>query len=770
MCKVLVSMIIFIVGHLQAYTQNTIPRTDSLRIEILKGKLKQVKGKARVDCLNDISRELFYIPTTFKQSYYYSKLAYTEAKKINYQYGLAFSLMYIGAQMGVSANAADTIRRAISIGENLHNDKILGWAYMRLTSQYAWLHPEEISLFKKALYHFEKAGDAAGQTEAARELSSVYSAKGLYEEAFAYCDKALVASKKKRTHTIGWGHYLVQEILSTMSELYEVVGDYRSAMAYLMEAKQYGIKNKLGWEMPDIIGKMYDKIGNHDSALYLLKKNLAIQNHSFYPKMFLGESYLTARQYEKAKELFMEYKDSLRWQKFYPQLSLNLGQVYEKEGNYTAALPVTKKGVAAVSTTNQLLDGYVLLSGIYHKLGKDDSAYFYMKKYASLKDSVSNSQLLWRLNEKLYRYRRAAEEQRKATELALLQKDILLKGQLLKEQELLKEQKDAAISLLDKDNKLKQQQLEQEALLKEQKDAKISILDKDNKINLQQLKQESLTRKFLFGGLLILLLTGFFIFRTLSLKRKNEKLGRERTENELKLQKLESDKQHSEMLQQATELEMQALRAQMNPHFIFNCLSSINKYIIKNETDAASDYLTRFSRLIRMVLINSQKRMITLEDELDMLRLYLDMERLRFSNAFDYTILFVNTIEPASIFIPPLLLQPFCENAIWHGLMHKEGHGKLDIALSIHNDMLYCTITDNGIGREKAAELKSKSTERQKSLGLKITNNRLALLNQLNREDSYYEMNDIIDGNGKTGGTQVDFRIRYKDVVEEVNV
>ena len=146
---------------------------------------------------------------------------------------------------------------------------------------------------------------------------------------------------------------------------------------------------------------------------------------------------------------------------------------------------------------------------------------------------------------------------------------------------------------------------------------------------------------------------------------------------------------------------MQALRAQMNPHFIFNCLSSINRFILKNESKTASDYLTRFSRLIRMVLINSQKSMIPLEDELQMLRLYLDMERLRFKNSFDYSIIFTNAIETGAIFIPPLLLQPFCENAIWHGLMHKEGQGILNIEFSMKDNILNCIIADNGIGQEK---------------------------------------------------------------------
>src|SRR6185369_2411434 len=112
-----------------------------------------------------------------------------------------------------------------------------------------------------------------------------------------------------------------------------------------------------------------------------------------------------------------------------------------------------------------------------------------------------------------------------------------------------------------------------------------------------------------------------------------------------------------------------------------------------------------------------------------MLGIYLEMERLRFKNSFDYSINFLNAIESDNIFIPPLLLQPFCENAIWHGLMHKDGPGRLDIELSMKNNILHCVITDNGVGRERAAEMKSKTAEREKSMGLKITTERLALFN-----------------------------------------
>jgi sensor histidine kinase YesM len=268
------------------------------------------------------------------------------------------------------------------------------------------------------------------------------------------------------------------------------------------------------------------------------------------------------------------------------------------------------------------------------------------------------------------------------------------------------------------------------------------------------LKHQAFIRNALLGGLLLFILLGIFVYRNLSLKRKNEKLA--------------VKKGQAELQQKVAELEMQALRAQMNPHFIFNCLNSINRFIFKNETKEASDYLTRFSRLIRMVLLHSQKKMVPLEDELEMLKLYLDMERLRFKNAFDYHITTTNAIENSSVFIPPLLLQPFCENAIWHGLMHKDGPGHLNIELNEDNGILNCIITDDGVGREKAEEFKSKSAEKEKSMGLKITTERLSLLNQGTTGGTFYKIEDVRNEHGDIAGTKVELKIRYKENVEEL--
>lgn len=235
----------------------------------------------------------------------------------------------------------------------------------------------------------------------------------------------------------------------------------------------------------------------------------------------------------------------------------------------------------------------------------------------------------------------------------------------------------------------------------------------------------------------------------------------------LKLERSEKEKQLADMRHKTTELEMQALRAQMNPHFIFNCLNAINGFILTNEPETAANYLTKFSRLIRLVLNNSQKRIISLEEELETLGLYLHMERLRFTNSFHYRINCDDTIDALSIFIPPMLLQPFVENAIWHGLLHKEGNGELFINLHRAHDTLHCTITDNGIGRKKAMMLKSKSAEKNKSMGLQITKNRLALLNQDLNGENFFEIQDTQDASGNITGTTVSLKIKIKEAIEE---
>jgi sensor histidine kinase YesM len=223
----------------------------------------------------------------------------------------------------------------------------------------------------------------------------------------------------------------------------------------------------------------------------------------------------------------------------------------------------------------------------------------------------------------------------------------------------------------------------------------------------------------------------------------------------------ELERQHIRQLeqsfeQQLAEIQMMALRAQMNPHFIFNCLNSIQLYTTSNDAAKASDYLNRFSQLIRLVLENSRSERVTLANEMEALRLYLEMEAMRFKDKLRFTIEMDTNLDSDLIEIPPLLLQPYVENAIWHGLMHKPEGGMVGVKVEpMSEDYLRITIADNGIGRAKATELKSLSATRHKSFGMKVTGERISLINRLYQTHTKVQVHDLTDAQGNAAGTEV---------------
>jgi ligand-binding sensor domain-containing protein/anti-sigma regulatory factor (Ser/Thr protein kinase) len=209
--------------------------------------------------------------------------------------------------------------------------------------------------------------------------------------------------------------------------------------------------------------------------------------------------------------------------------------------------------------------------------------------------------------------------------------------------------------------------------------------------------------------------------------------------------------------QQMAELEGKAIRAQMNPHFIFNSLNAIQESIVTEKIDVAYDYLSRFSKLLRMVLDNSDKNLIPLSSELETIRLYLSLEALRFSQSFSYTIESNDMLDKEDIYIPSLLLQPFVENAIWHGLINKEGEKLLQIRFSENEGKLQCVIEDNGVGRERAAQIKEQKLGggRFESKGTKLALQRIEILNRDKPGSATIETIDLWDETGNASGTKV---------------
>ncbi len=212
------------------------------------------------------------------------------------------------------------------------------------------------------------------------------------------------------------------------------------------------------------------------------------------------------------------------------------------------------------------------------------------------------------------------------------------------------------------------------------------------------------------------------------------------------------------------ELEMKALRSQMNPHFIFNSLNSIQKFIWENKQEDASEYLIKFSRLMRQILEYSMSKLITLEQELSTVSLYLELEHRRSNNKFDYNIQVGDNVEATGILVPPLILQPYIENAIWHGLLHKEERGELKISIELMSKAheIRYIIEDNGIGRKRSMELRERKTT---SYGMQITEQRLAIPGQAGRHATV-NVDDLYDGNGNAKGTRITINIPLTDFIK----
>jgi len=256
---------------------------------------------------------------------------------------------------------------------------------------------------------------------------------------------------------------------------------------------------------------------------------------------------------------------------------------------------------------------------------------------------------------------------------------------------------------------------------KELADSKISLAYKD-----QQLVQESNKRQkwiiySLIGGFLLMSLLVYFMFRI----NKEQKLA-----NNL--------------------LALKSMRSQMNPHFIFNALNSVNSFIAVNDERSANRYLSEFSVLMRSVLENSDEDFIPLTKEIELLELYVKLEHNRFKDKFDYNIHIDESILLNEYSIPPMLLQPYIENAIWHGLRYKKEKGKLQISmLQKNNEAITILIEDDGIGREKSIEMKTKNQLKQKSKGMSTIKKRIAILNDMYQDKVSVVVSDAFeDGSG----------------------
>lgn len=229
-----------------------------------------------------------------------------------------------------------------------------------------------------------------------------------------------------------------------------------------------------------------------------------------------------------------------------------------------------------------------------------------------------------------------------------------------------------------------------------------------------------------------------------------------------KLKQIESEqsldakrKELATINQQLAEARLSALQAQMNPHFVFNALNSIKRMILDGDNDIASRYLSKFALMIRMTLNHSKEIFVTLDENIEYLRAYLEMEQLRFDESFTYSISVANNIEAAETPIPSMMMQPLVENAIWHGLMQSQADKKIRIAFTQEDNRLICTVEDNGIGIRQSQKMKEKTKSPHQSVGLDNLRNRIKIMNDKYDMDCSLTMHDLQEIDGEKHGTRV---------------
>lgn len=420
--------------------------------------------------------------------------------------------------------------------------------------------------------------------------------------------------------------------------------------------------------------------------------------------------------------------------------AVNYADYYCAKGDFGKALKY-------LQDYKQLLDSFYLndeaglaetLRDVYAGLGKMDSAYKYARLYANAKDTLHKYDVSTDLTRKEveYEFSKTKDSLRHVEEITseTLKQQQLLSYQRLQELRL----KEASLNLSEKEREIDhlaflqtEAELKSAQLVRDEKEKQLTIAQQEkdlqaSKLKLQQAQlslqsQELASRKrqqmFLVIALALIAALFFFIFRN----HKNKQQAKAQLDAE------RQKAQKAEAVRKMAEFEMHGLRAQLNPHFMFNSLNAIQEQILKLQNESASNYLTNFARMVRQLLENAEHPFISLEKELEFIKLYLSMEKLRMPE-MEYTIDMDDDIDLLNTRVPNMILQPYLENAIWHGLSQKQGSKHITLIVRQQSKAVLIAIEDNGIGRRKANELKNKYRKAHNSKAMELLRKRFELL------------------------------------------
>jgi len=565
--------------------------------------------------------------------------------------------------------------------------------YYGLIDRYEGNYEEALDHLNKHIQHFTQQGDSSLVADGLYHKAVIYRQLGEYEESLATYYRIIKISESEENE------FAVASVNHSIGLIYRQLSDYENAL----ENYQKALNIFEALENPKNVATVLNSLGSLHSD---------------------KEEYETAAgYYERAIQLNSELGNN-RAMAF--QIA-NLGHIASKLNDYEKSLAYHIEALKIREKLPQKIETLSSLRNVGHSykfLGNYSQSRQYLEQALVLANELQAKPHLRDLYQMLSELNEIENNHSEALEFHKLY--VAIKDSILNE---------------ESSRQINELQAKYETAVKNEE---IATLTRNNELGEIEVERRASLNRALAGGLLLISLSSVLAFFLMRQRQKNQQIVAAKNE-EIKTTRYK---------QQLGELEMKALRAQMNPHFMFNCMNSINRMILSEENENASRYLTKFSKLIRLMLQNSGQPNVSLKDELAMLETYIQLEALRFKDKINYSISVDKDVNKESIFLPSMVLQPFIENAIWHGLMHKDGKGLININIKENGDLLHCVIEDNGVGREKALELQEKNTLDHKSMGLQITEDRLKLLSKSEMQ-KLIRITDLKDSVNHAAGTRV---------------
>ncbi|UOE47906.1 tetratricopeptide repeat protein [Mucilaginibacter sp. SMC90] len=649
------------------------------------------------------------------------RVASRDTSKIAILNELAFAYINVNPTRGLSyAN------QSIDLCIRFKNNRRLGTAYNYKALNYSSLGNDTLAItwYTQAIRLARLNFDKDGEGRVLNNLAILYTDRSEYKKALGLRLNALkLFGELKNNKAIG-------SLYNNIGVTYLYLADYPEALAYYFKA--LGIAQIMGDPNAQAqalmnIGLVYKKLGNYRNTFAYYQKSLKLYRQLGDQQQLAGmyanlaTAYDEQGQQQKALELYnqaLAISRQIKYKRGEASNLTNIGIVYGNLGVYSTAFHYLQQALGLY----QQSPDYNSMSVIYNELAEltltaPDTA---LAKLNLLKDRLMAARAYAALCIKLSHESGAAER-----EMNGWQTQSLIQEKL--------HQYDAALGDYKKYTRLKDSIFNDE---KKQAVARTEIqfeADKKQALAEAAVQREKIVKNTIMAGSGLLGLTAVTLF--ISYKKRRDAI------------QVKQDLLHRSKV---SAIEMKVLRLQLNPHFIFNSLNSISNFITRNDVKTADYFLAKFARLMRGTLENSEEKEISLAEELQMTELYMQLEAIRLDHKFTYEFKIAEHINPELTLVPPLILQPFVENSIWHGFAGKEGKGHLLIEIMRDDQVLHCTITDDGVGRQE------KSKEGKKSFGVKITGDRLALLNRSKDTRAGVHIIDL------EKGTRVELKLPYE--------